>query len=49
MTVIPTEDAWESRNTFTIPAGMTLHQAFDALKSQGFRWAFNDGKVFLLK
>jgi RNA polymerase sigma factor (sigma-70 family) len=47
--VIPSEDAWNARTEFSIPPGATLRQGLDALKAGGWRWAFSDGKIFILK
>jgi hypothetical protein len=47
--VIPSEAAWNSSASFSLPLGSTLRQGLDALKTQGFRWALHDGKLYILK
>jgi hypothetical protein len=47
--VIPSEDAWNAGTEFSIPRGSTLRQGLDAVKAHGYRWAFSDGKIFILK
>jgi RNA polymerase sigma factor (sigma-70 family) len=47
--IIPSEDVWESGAVVSVPPEATLRDALDALKSQGFRWAFRDGSVFVIR
>jgi hypothetical protein len=47
--VIPSEPAWNSSASFSLPSGSTLRQGLDVLKTQGFRWALHDGKLYILK
>lgn len=49
ISVIPSEEAWNSRVSLSLPSGSTVRQGLDALKAQGFRWALYDGKLFILK
>jgi len=41
--------SWESGASVTLRIGATLRDALDAIKAQGFRWALNQGKIFVLK
>ncbi len=47
--VIPSEDAWNAAAEFSIAPGATLRQGLDGVKSLGYRWAFSDGKLYILK
>jgi RNA polymerase sigma factor (sigma-70 family) len=49
VSVIPSEDAWNAGTEVSIPSGSTLRGGLDALKARGYRWAFSDGKIFILK
>jgi RNA polymerase sigma-70 factor (ECF subfamily) len=48
-TVVPSEEAWNSSAAVTLPPGSTLQKGLEAFRSQGFRWALSDGKLFILK
>jgi hypothetical protein len=47
--VIPSREAWESEVTVSLPAEVTLREGLDRLRKAGFRWAVQEGKVFVLK
>jgi RNA polymerase sigma-70 factor (ECF subfamily) len=47
--VIPSREAWESEALVSLPPEATLRQGLDRLRKAGFRWAVQEGKVFVLK
>jgi RNA polymerase sigma-70 factor (ECF subfamily) len=47
--VVPSEAAWNSGASLTLASGASVRDALEVLKSQGFRWALQDGKLFVLK
>jgi RNA polymerase sigma factor (sigma-70 family) len=49
VSVTPSEEAWNGATEFSVARGSTLRQGLDALKSQGYRWAISDGKIYILK
>ena len=49
LTLIPTEDLWNSELEVPIAPESTLREALDQLKAQGLRWAYQDKKIYLLK
>jgi len=49
LTVLPTEEVWNSSATVNVTPGLRIREALDQLKPQGIRWAARDGKVYVLK
>ncbi|MBI3857118.1 MAG: sigma-70 family RNA polymerase sigma factor [Planctomycetes bacterium] len=49
LNVVPGEAVWNSEALLTLPAGTTLRQGLDQLRTLGFRWALRDGKLYVLK